>query len=69
MNNRIQQLIEECIYTVTDYSLGIDSSVEEFDKEKFAKLIAEECACLCYNNDFVTGSGYAREIEKHFGVE
>lgn len=44
MNERIKQLIAECTHTVTDYSLGIDSSYEDFDKEKFAELIVKECA-------------------------
>lgn len=43
MNNRIKELIDQCTHTVTDYSLCIDSSVEVFDKEKFATLIIQEC--------------------------
>ena len=36
--------------------------------ERFAQLIAAECARICYDEDFVSGSGYAQEITKRFGV-
>ena len=36
--------------------------------EKFAELIATYCARICYDEDFVSGSGYAREITKRFGI-
>ena len=37
--------------------------------EKVALMIAAECARICYDEDFTSGSGYAREIRKRFGVE
>lgn len=37
--------------------------------EHFAKLLIQECARICYDEDFVSGSGYAQEITKRFGVE
>lgn len=43
MNNRIDKLIAQCTHTVTDYSLGIDSSEEVFDKHAFAKLLIDRC--------------------------
>ena len=45
-----------------------DLSEREF-YEKFARLIAAECARICYDEDYTSGSGYAREITKRFGVE
>jgi hypothetical protein len=35
---------------------------------KFARLIAVECAKICYDEDYTSGSGYARAIMKRFGV-
>ena len=37
--------------------------------EELARMVAAECARICYNEDFTSGSGYAREITKRFGVE
>ena len=37
--------------------------------DHFARLIAAECAKICYDDDYTSGSGYAREITKRFGVE
>ena len=37
--------------------------------EEFALMIAAECARICYDEDFTSGSGYAQEIRKRFGVE
>ena len=74
MNERIKKLISECTYTVTDYSMGIDNSVEEFDKEKFAELIVRECLDILDDED--DGSTDTKSvriaaycIKKNFGVE
>jgi hypothetical protein len=36
--------------------------------EKVAQMVAAECARICYDEDFTSGSGYARAIRKRFGV-
>ena len=36
--------------------------------EHFAKLLIQECAGICYDEDCISGSGYARAIMKNFGV-
>ena len=64
MNERIRQLWEQAI-TIED---GGDYVCGELDPEKFAKLIVKECAEICWNEDFLTGNGYAEAIERHFGV-
>ena len=84
MNERIKKLISECTYIVTDYSMRIDNSVEEFDKEKFAELIVKECANYINHRTedwdsnlrwiFNDGSGYMEVdvdslLNEHFGVE
>jgi hypothetical protein len=63
MNERIQELIKQS---------GYDSRYcsEDFDPEKFAELIVEECANVADDNYIHRGSrtcGLA--IRLHFGVE
>ena len=67
MNERIKKLISECTYIVTDYSMRIDNSVEEFDKEKFAELIVKECSNFL--KDTLDDHFAAEQLEEHFGVE
>lgn len=40
-----------------------------FDHKHFAEMIIRECSRICYDEDFVSGSGYAQEITKRFGLE
>ena len=42
MNERIKELITQCSFTVTEYSMGIDNSYEDFDKELFAEFIVRD---------------------------
>jgi len=72
MNELIERLAEQATIKEEYYPAGCNGYPEyryDFDKEKFARLIAAECASICYDEDFVSGSGYAREITKRFGVE
>ncbi len=66
MNERIRELIDQC----TSYSDGSTwTSREEFDKEKFAELIVQECAEISEN--YAGGSMpvlIACAIKEHFGV-
>jgi hypothetical protein len=64
MNNRIQELKAQCYISIVDRT-----GDTEYDMEKFARLIAAECAGICYDEDYTSGSGYARAIMKQFGVE
>lgn len=57
MNERIQQLALECY---NPYS--------NFDHEKFAELIVEECVGIADEYDGV-GSTIVSRIKHHFGVE
>ena len=65
MDDLINELAEQC-YEHDHSWTGVGQRT--FNKEKFARLIAAECARICYDEDFVSGSGYAREITKRFGV-
>lgn len=70
MNERIKELISECTYMITDYSMGIDSSYEEFDKEKFAELIIQECVTKMAIESMEEGiEGAIEATYKHFGIE
>jgi hypothetical protein len=65
MNVLIEQLAEQCTTIYNSTTFPVD---KDFDYEKFALLLAEECARICHDEDFVSGSGYARAIMKRFGV-
>jgi len=83
MTNRIDKLIAQCTHTATDYSLGIDSSEEVFDKQAFAKLLIAHCIEVItdlpnrmvgmelspYNEGWRNGRLLAKEhIEDYFGT-
>ena len=45
---------------------------DDFDYEKFAKLIVEECVKVCtegQQEEHVMGLIYSKKIKRHFGVE
>ena len=63
MNERIKELARQCTY---EYSIGIDSPVAGFDKEKFAELIVRECLDIGANHKAYALMG---EIMEHFGIE
>jgi hypothetical protein len=63
MNKRIQELKAQCYISIVDRT-----GDTEYDMEKFARLIAAECAKICFDEDYTSGSGYAQEITKRFGV-
>ena len=70
MNERINELIEECTSVNDDLVYdGRDSymkTTEYFDKEKFAELIVRECALVVHKK---TGPKSALNVLEHFGVE
>lgn len=59
MNAKIKKLIKQA--TTIRYSGP--GEIEEFDREKFAQLLIEECARQVKDDD------NAFDILKHFGVE
>lgn len=73
MNKLIKELIEQC--TAQEFS-DCTGGFETFDKEKFAKLIIEECATFvdsAFDIDEHSGEvvSYADggQLKKHFGIE
>jgi hypothetical protein len=70
MNPRIKQLADQC------YCITTHTDLEQFDKEKFAQLIVQECVGVCeaLKEDDGFDANFARttcanEIRQHFGVE
>jgi len=75
MNERIIELIDKAT-TIEEHGWG--ASYENFDKEKFAQLIVQECTQVCINmgNEYEIKSAgqyqaemFAFAIKKHFGVK
>jgi len=73
MNERIDELIEECTSVNEDIVYdGRDSYMkrtEYFDKEKFAELIVRECATIADKDSSQPCASYGELIKQHFGVE
>ena len=66
MNERIQQLAEQCYHRYSEYNI---------DLEKFAQLSVRECMDVCYRTDTeyeghkVKSTVIASKVAEHFGVE
>ena len=73
MNQRIRLLIEQA--TIRIDPTAHDGACWDFDKEKFAQLIVQECINQCaytsdVGEDWNKGVKWvANEIARHFGVE
>ena len=67
MNERIRELAEQAGSTHKQ-NLGVYQFYTD-ELEKFAELIVEACADVCYNEEYTRGSDYGAEILKRFGVE
>ena len=71
MNERIRELEQQCVYW------DADEETYEFDREKFAELIVQECVRVCnkvYFDDYPDAEDFERSeegeaIKQHFGVE
>ena len=68
MNERIKELIKQAT-TIEEHKWGV--SYDNFDKEKFAELIVQECIdwCNAHARDDGTAQRIAEDIKKDFGVE
>lgn len=82
MNERIEQLAEQCWVHTNKPLFGAKSPHWEFDRQKFAELIVRECINCCDDIDAIQkhylkyginqelGASQCIEvIKKHFGVE
>jgi hypothetical protein len=75
MNERITQLAEQATEIVEMVGpQGYASSYAKFDREKFAKLIVEECVAQCWTVSAIEHKGTvisecSKRMRKHFGVD
>ena len=74
MNERIKELEEQCWTRINFPCFGTESEEWEFDSEKFAELIVEECVAQCWTVSEMEHKGSAisecsKRMRKHFGVE
>jgi hypothetical protein len=68
MNERILELAEQATTIVdTVNSQGFSSSYANFDREKFAELIVQECICALNKDDGATHHGEL--LREYFGIE
>ena len=71
MKTRIEELAKQCTTVYDSTSIPVD---KEFDYEKFAELIVQECMEVCKsrvgNSDYNTGRMHCvSDLKEHFGVE
>jgi hypothetical protein len=70
MNERILELAEQATTIVdTVNSQGYSSSYANFDREKFAELIVQECIDVVEDAGGIDKYHYTGAIGKHFGIE
>ncbi len=62
MNDRINELFNQS-------HTAFNGVVYEFDPEKFAKLIIEECISACQTDRLCKTAGAEDLINKHFGID
>jgi hypothetical protein len=70
MNERIKVLIQQATTRIDP--IAHDGACWDFDKEKFAQLIAYECIDLALGSSHREddmGAIIANKIKQHFGVE
>ena len=71
MNERIQKLIDESTWLHCRFGEG---HKEQFNKEKFARLIIKECLEqvldeVQYQADWKLADAVSKRVLKHFGVK
>ena len=69
MNERIKELAEQC--RIEEYNQFGDLIEFGFDEEKFAQLIAEDCAKMLDEDSYIMPElgGYAHDIRTRYGVK
>ena len=70
MNERIEQLAEQCWIHTNEPLFGAKSPHWEFDRQKFAELIVQECIeVVKWTPSQFPNDEYVKNIKEHFGVE
>jgi hypothetical protein len=76
MNERIKKLAEQC--QLKSYGINGELLDVDFDEEKFAQLIVEECATIALKSGDINNKSMQAKVEaeriyhkikEHFGVE
>jgi hypothetical protein len=76
MNQRIKLLAEQC--RLKSYGINGELLDVDFDEEKFAQLIVEECAAIALKSGNINNKSMQAKVEaeriyhkikEHFGVE
>ena len=71
MNERIEQLAEQCWIHTNEPLFASKSPHWEFDRQKFAELIVRECIDTVSDCsiEYCTRPQIVNELKEHFGVE
>ena len=70
MNERIQELAEQCTIYYDGQERHLMKYIKSFDKEKFAELIVRECIeVVKWTPSQFPNDEYVKNIKEHFGVE
>ena len=71
MNERIEQLAEQCWVHTNEPLFSAKSPHWEFDRQKFAELIVRECIDTVSDCsiEYCTRPQIVNELKEHFGVE
>ena len=67
MNERIKLLAEQC--QLKSYGINGELLDVDFDEEKFAQLIVQECVTWVNDNVGMVDEEARADLLKHFGVE
>ena len=71
MNERIEQLAEQCWIHTNEPLFAAKSPHWEFDRQKFAELIIRECIDWCNAHATIEGTAQkiVERIKKDFGIQ
>ena len=69
MNERIEQLAEQCWTHTNEPLFGAKSPHWEFDRHKFAQLIVKDCALIAGLMEYEGRKNIGAAILDKFGVE
>jgi len=69
MNERIEQLAEQCWTHTNEPLFGAKSPHWEFDRHKFAELIVKDCALIAGLMEYEGRKNIGAAILDKFGVE
>ena len=66
MNERIEELAQQCTEQLIDYDVG--TMYDQVDYRKFAELIIKESIKVMMENDY-HGEWLGEKLKEHFGVD